>query len=87
MSALTPDAEWSRRLVDPAAMAVVGPMATGMGGDAFLLFYEAGTGRVLGANGSGAAPKAAGERDRRRTRGLSGEVREARRQAPLPGLA
>ncbi len=42
-----------------AAMAVVGPMATGMGGDAFLLFYEAGTGRVLGANGSGAAPKAA----------------------------
>ncbi len=42
-----------------AAMAVVGPMATGMGGDAFLLFYEAGTGRVLGANGSGAAPGAA----------------------------
>jgi gamma-glutamyltranspeptidase/glutathione hydrolase len=42
-----------------AAMAVVGPMATGMGGDAFLLFYEAATGRVLGANGSGAAPRAA----------------------------
>jgi gamma-glutamyltranspeptidase/glutathione hydrolase len=42
-----------------AAMAVVGPMATGMGGDAFLLFYEADTGRVLGANGSGAAPGAA----------------------------
>jgi hypothetical protein len=42
-----------------AAMAVVGPMATGMGGDAFLLFYEAATGRVLGANGSGAAPGAA----------------------------
>ena len=42
-----------------AAMAVVGPMATGLGGDAFLLFYEAGTGRVLGANGSGAAPMAA----------------------------
>ena len=42
-----------------AAMAVVGPMATGMGGDAFLLFYEAETGRVIGANGSGAAPKAA----------------------------
>jgi gamma-glutamyltranspeptidase / glutathione hydrolase len=42
-----------------AAMAVVGPMATGMGGDAFLLFYEAETGRVIGADGSGAAPKAA----------------------------
>ena len=42
-----------------AAMAVVGPMATGMGGDAFLLFYEAASGRVLGANGSGGAPKGA----------------------------
>jgi len=40
-------------------MAVVAPMATGMGGDAFLLFYEAETGRVLGADGSGRAPKAA----------------------------
>ncbi|MGI9049231.1 MAG: gamma-glutamyltransferase [Rubrobacteraceae bacterium] len=40
-----------------AAMAVLSPMSTGMGGDAFLLFYEAGTGRVLGANGSGRAPK------------------------------
>ena len=42
-----------------AAMAVLSPMATGMGGDAFLLFYEAQTGNVLGANGSGRAPKAA----------------------------
>jgi gamma-glutamyltranspeptidase/glutathione hydrolase len=42
-----------------AAMAVVGPMATGMGGDAFLLFYEASSGRVIGANGSGGAPGAA----------------------------
>ena len=42
-----------------AAMAVLAPMATGMGGDAFLLFYEAETGRILGANGSGRAPKAA----------------------------
>jgi gamma-glutamyltranspeptidase / glutathione hydrolase len=42
-----------------ACMAVLAPMATGMGGDAFLLFYEAETGSVLGANGSGRAPKAA----------------------------
>ena len=42
-----------------AAMAVLSPMMTGMGGDAFLLFYKAGTGQVLGANGSGCAPRAA----------------------------
>src|SRR5918998_2132166 len=39
-----------------ACMAVLSPMQTGMGGDAFLLFYEAETGSVLGANGSGRAP-------------------------------
>ena len=42
-----------------AAMAVLSPMQTGMGGDAFLLFYEAETGRALGADGSGRAPQAA----------------------------
>jgi gamma-glutamyltranspeptidase/glutathione hydrolase len=42
-----------------ACMAVLSPMQTGMGGDAFLLFYEAESGRVLGANGSGRAPRAA----------------------------
>jgi gamma-glutamyltranspeptidase / glutathione hydrolase len=42
-----------------ACMAVLSPMQTGMGGDAFLLFYEAETGSVLGANGSGRAPNAA----------------------------
>src|SRR3712207_9365586 len=40
-----------------AAMAVLAPMSTGMGGDALLLFYEAETGRVLGANGSRRAPR------------------------------
>src|SRR3712207_326743 len=40
-----------------ACMAALAPMATGMGGDAFLLFYEAETGRVLGANGSRRAPR------------------------------
>jgi gamma-glutamyltranspeptidase / glutathione hydrolase len=39
-----------------AAMAVLLPMQTGMGGDAFLLFYEAESGRVTGVNGSGRAP-------------------------------
>jgi len=41
-----------------AAMAVLSPMQTGMGGDAFLLFYEAETGQVTGVNGSGRAPGA-----------------------------
>src|SRR3712207_4388578 len=41
-----------------AAMAVLSPMQTGMGGDAFLLFYEAETGRVTGVNGSGRASRA-----------------------------
>src|SRR5215218_7041784 len=42
-----------------ACMAVVSPMQTGMGGDAFLLYYEADTGQVLGADGSGRAPQGA----------------------------
>lgn len=42
-----------------AAMAVLSPMQTGIGGDAFLLFHEARTGRVIGANGSGRAPTGA----------------------------
>ena len=42
-----------------ASMAALAPMMTGMGGDAFLLFYEAGTSRVLGINGSGRAPRGA----------------------------
>jgi gamma-glutamyltranspeptidase / glutathione hydrolase len=41
-----------------AAMVVLSPMQTGMGGDAFLLFYEAETGRVSGLNGAGRAPGA-----------------------------
>jgi gamma-glutamyltranspeptidase/glutathione hydrolase len=39
-----------------AAMVVLSPMQTGMGGDAFLLFYEAETGSVAGIDGSGRAP-------------------------------
>jgi gamma-glutamyltranspeptidase/glutathione hydrolase len=39
-----------------AAMVVLSPMQTGMGGDAFVLFYEAETGLVSGIDGSGGAP-------------------------------
>jgi gamma-glutamyltranspeptidase / glutathione hydrolase len=53
-----------------ACMAVLAPMATGMGGDAFLLFYEAETGSVLGTNGSGRAPGAA-TIEKLRDRGVS----------------
>ncbi len=39
-----------------AVMAVVSPMATGMGGDAFALYYDASSGRVRGMEGAGRAP-------------------------------
>src|SRR5215210_1303028 len=42
-----------------ASMAVLSPMSTGMGGDAFLLFYDADTRRVIGANGCGLSTRAA----------------------------
>jgi gamma-glutamyltranspeptidase/glutathione hydrolase len=57
-----------------ACMAVLAPMQTGMGGDASLLFYEAETGSVLGANGSGSAPKGA-TIEKLKSRGL-GEMPE-----------
>jgi gamma-glutamyltranspeptidase / glutathione hydrolase len=67
-----------------ACMAVLAPMATGMGGDAFLLFYEAETGSVLGANGSGRAPRAA-TIEKLRERGLSEMPERGGLSVTVPG--
>lgn len=42
-----------------ACMAVCSPMMTGPGGDAFLLHYDAKSGQICGASGSGKAPRLA----------------------------
>ena len=39
-------------------LAVVEPMKTGLGGDLFVLYREAGSGKLVGLNASGPAPKA-----------------------------
>lgn len=67
-----------------ACMAVLAPMATGMGGDAFLLFYEADTGRVIGANGSGRAPMGA-TIEKLRDRGLTEMPERGALPVTVPG--
>ncbi len=41
-----------------AVLAVVEPMKTGLGGDLFVLYQEGSTGKLVGLNASGTAPKA-----------------------------
>ncbi|XP_012733403.2 glutathione hydrolase-like YwrD proenzyme [Fundulus heteroclitus] len=41
-----------------AALAVTEPCSTGLGGDAFCLFYNGSTGEIQGINGSGRSPQA-----------------------------
>jgi gamma-glutamyltranspeptidase / glutathione hydrolase len=67
-----------------ACMAVLSPMQTGMGGDAFLLFYEAETGRVLGADGSGRAPRSA-TIERLRDRGVAEMPKRGGLTVTVPG--
>lgn len=40
-----------------AVLAVVEPMKTGLGGDLFVIYWEANTGKLVGLNASGPAPK------------------------------
>jgi gamma-glutamyltranspeptidase / glutathione hydrolase len=67
-----------------ALMAVLAPMTTGMGGDAFLLFYDAASGHVLGANGAGRSPKAATV-EKLRDRGLTEMPERGALTVTVPG--
>lgn len=49
-----------------ATLGVVEPAMTGIGGDCFLLYHEASSGRLYGLNGSGYAPARAAPEDLRR---------------------
>ncbi|MBN9477529.1 MAG: gamma-glutamyltransferase [Burkholderiales bacterium] len=44
-----------------AALGVAQPMMSGLGGDSFILWYDAATGRITSVNGSGPAPAAAAD--------------------------
>jgi gamma-glutamyltranspeptidase/glutathione hydrolase len=67
-----------------AALAVVEPMSTGVGGDAFALFYDAETRRVTALNGSGRAPAALTLDDLRRA-GLAEIPLDSAHSVTAPG--
>ncbi len=67
-----------------AALAVVEPMSTGVGGDAFALFYDAKTRQVTALNGSGRAPAALTLEDLRRA-GLDAIPLDSAHSVTVPG--
>jgi gamma-glutamyltranspeptidase/glutathione hydrolase len=70
-----------------ATLAVVEPMSTGIGGDAFALFYDAsaqGAGRISALNGSGRAPAGLILEDLRR-QGLSAIADDSPHSVTVPG--
>jgi gamma-glutamyltranspeptidase/glutathione hydrolase len=67
-----------------AALCVVEPIMTGVGGDAFALVASAGEGHVVGNNGSGRAPAAA-TADAYRARGLDAIAPGGILSATVPG--
>lgn len=67
-----------------AVEAVTCPMWCGIGGEPFIIMYEAKTGKVYGLNGSGKAPMAA-DRDYYVSRGYSTMPRTGPHSAAIPG--
>ncbi len=67
-----------------AALCVVEPMQTGLGGDAFALFWSAAERRLIGLNGSGRAPAAATV-EAYRARGLDRVPANGILSATVPG--
>jgi len=67
-----------------AVLCVTEPQSTGIGGDCFVLYHHAGSGRLYGLNGSGAAPAAATIEAYRR-RGLQSVPEQGVLSVTVPG--
>ena len=66
------------------ALGVVEPMSTGIGGDAFLLYYRAADQRIYGVNGSGRCPRRL-TLDALRQRGIEGVPAKGWGSVTVPG--
>ena len=66
------------------ALGVVEPMSTGIGGDAFLLYYRAADQRIYGVNGSGRCPRRL-TLDALRQRGIEGVPETGWGSVTVPG--